>query len=91
MKYAFRKGQLKGLGAAGGGNFVTQRRTFSEILELPGYAVANAALYYHFDKIQLSLNVNNIFDKKHWVGGYDFNRLFPGAPRNIQATIYYTL
>ncbi|WP_343306788.1 TonB-dependent siderophore receptor [Chitinophaga niabensis] len=91
VKYAFRNGQLKGLGAAAGGSFVTQRRTFSEILELPGYAVANAALYYHFDKIQLAVNINNILDKTHWIGGYDYNRLFPGAPRNIQATIYYTL
>lgn len=91
VKYAFRNGNLKGLGAAAGGNFVGGRRTFSDILQLPGYAVGNAAVYYHFDKIQLSVNINNIFDKVHWIGGYDFNRLFPGAPRNIQATIYYTL
>lgn len=91
VKYFFNNGNLKGLGAATGGSFVTSRTTFSEVLNLPGYAVANAAVYYHFDKIQLSVNINNIFDKTHWIGGYDFNRLFPGAPRNVQATIYYTL
>lgn len=91
VKYALTSGNLKGLGFGAGGNFVTSRRTFSTLLELPGYAVASAAIYYRFDKIQLSVNADNLFDKTHWIGGYDFNRLFPGSPRNIQATIYYTL
>ena len=34
--------------------------------------------------------VNNIFDKTHWVGGYDFIRAFPGAPRNVMTTVSYT-
>lgn len=91
MKYNIRSGALQGIGFGAGANFVTKRRTFSDILELPAYVVTDAAVYYKFDKIQISVNFNNIFDKTHWIGGYDFNRLFPGAPRNFIATIYYTL
>jgi iron complex outermembrane recepter protein len=91
IKYTITKGALKGIGTGVGSNFIAKRRTFSDILELPGYTVMDAALYYKFEKIQLSVNLNNIFDKTHWIGGYDFNRLFPGAPRNFVATIYYTL
>ena len=90
MKYQVMNGTWKGLGIGAGSNFVTERRTFSDILKLPGYVVADAAVYYRFDKVQLSVNLNNIFDKTYWTGGYDFNRLFPGAPRNFLATIAYT-
>ena len=90
-KYYLPGEKLKGLGFAAGCNFVTKRRTFSDILELPSYAVLDAALYYRYEKIQLAVNFDNILDKTHWIGGYDFNRLFPGAPRNFLATITYTL
>lgn len=90
-KYQVSDGKMKGLGIGAGSNFVTKRNTFSTILELPGYVIVDAALYYKFEKVQLSVNFNNIFDKIHWEGGYDFNRLFPGAPRNFLATISYTL
>ncbi|MGN6494886.1 MAG: hypothetical protein ACTHLE_23065 [Agriterribacter sp.] len=49
------------------------------------------ALILFFIQVQLSFNFNNIFNKTYWSGGYDFNRLFPGAPRNFLATIFYTL
>lgn len=91
LKYNINSGELKGIGIAAGGNFVTKRRTFSDILELPAYAVMDAAVYYKFDKVQLSVNLNNVLNKTYWSGGYDYNRLFPGAPRNFLATIYYTL
>lgn len=91
VKYQVSEGQAKGLGIGIGSNFVTERNTFSTLLTLPGYVIANAAVYYRFEKVQLAVNLNNIFDKTHWEGGYDFNRLFPGAPRNFLATISYTL
>ncbi len=91
IKYYITRGKLNGIGVAAGSNFVTERKTFSPILQLPGYVVADAALYYRFEKVRISVNFNNIFNKTHWTGGYDFNRLYPGAPRNFLATIYYTL
>ena len=39
---------------------------------------------------QIQFNLNNILDKTYWVGGYDYLRLFPGAPRNWLTTVAYT-
>ncbi|HJT74283.1 MAG TPA: TonB-dependent receptor, partial [Chitinophaga sp.] len=90
-KYTIPSGQVKGLGVAVGGNFVTKRNvSLNKVQTLPGYALLNAALFYKVNKVQLQLNFNNLTDKVYWVGGYDYLRLFPGAPRNWQATISYT-
>lgn len=96
-KYVISKGQLKGIGIGIGGNFVTER--FGSIVRSPGddpkvlpaYSLLNAALYYQFEKFSVQVNVNNLTNKTHWVGGYDYLRLFPGAPRNWLATVAYTL
>lgn len=47
-------------------------------------------VYYRIEKFQLALNANNLLNKTHWVGGYDYNRLYPGAPRNLLASVGYT-
>jgi len=89
-KYIIAKGALKGLGLAVGSNFVTERNvSLNAIQTLPAYMVAKAALYYKVDKFQVQVNVNNVFNKVHWVGGYDYLRLFPGATRNALTTISY--
>ncbi len=89
-KYMMEKGKLSGLGIALGGNFVTERNTFEASLQLPAYAVLDAALFYEINKFKISLNVYNLTDKTHWVGGYSFTRLYPGTPRNYLATVAYT-
>ncbi|MGV3763640.1 TonB-dependent siderophore receptor [Parapedobacter sp.] len=89
-KYIFTNRVLHGIGIGVGTNYVSTRTTFSEVLTLPSYVVADAALYYTIDKFRLSANLNNVFNKTHWVGGYDFNRLFPGTPRNFLVGIGYT-
>lgn len=90
-KYVFAGNRLNGLGFGVGGNFVTERNvSLSAEQTLPAYAVLNAALYYRVDKFQIQFNLNNVLDKTYWVGGYDYLRLFPGAPRNWLATVAYT-
>ena len=89
-KYTFLHPGLKGLSVAAGANYVSRRNTFSTILVLPGYTVYDAALYYQIDKFKLSANLNNVLNQKHWVGGYDFNRLYPGSPRNFLVGIGYS-
>jgi iron complex outermembrane receptor protein len=90
MKYNFMRGALNGIGVALGANYATRRNTNSDILQLPSYWVVNAALYYRIDKFKIQANFNNLLDKTYWVGGFDFNRLFPGAPRNHLVSIGYT-
>lgn len=89
-KYTFTMPTLKGIGIGAGANYVSSRTTFSDILTLPSYVVGDVALYYSIDRFKLSANLNNVFNKTHWVGGYDFNRLFPGTPRNFLIGVGYT-
>lgn len=90
-KYTFTGGSLTGLGFGAGGNFVTGRNvSLSQTQTLPGYQILNAAVYYTVNKFRLQLNMNNLLDKTYWVGGYDYLRLFPGAPRAWLTTVAYT-
>lgn len=89
-RYTIAKGNLQGVGFALGGNFVTERRTFDATLTLPGYTVFDAAIYYEVNKFKISANFNNVLDKTHWVGGYSYTRLYPGAPRNFLVNVAYT-
>lgn len=96
-RYNFISGVFQGLGVGMGANFVDNRNliydnSFSpeNQLVLPAYTLFNAALFYNVGKVQLQLNANNITSKKHWVGGYDYLRLFPGTPSNYLLTVGYT-
>jgi iron complex outermembrane receptor protein len=90
-KYTIPSGPVKGLGVGAGANFVTERNvSLNTTQTLPGYVLVNAAVYYKVNKVQLQVNFNNVTNKTYWVGGYDYIRLFPGAPRSWQATISYT-
>ncbi|WP_281233090.1 TonB-dependent receptor [Flavobacterium gelatinilyticum] len=90
-RYNFLDGALKDFGIAAGSNFATTR-TMSQTNEqtLPGYTLFNAALYYNINKFKIQLNANNILNKTYWVGGYDYIRLFPGAPSNWLLTLGYS-
>ncbi|MFL9829398.1 TonB-dependent receptor [Flavobacterium sp. ST-87] len=90
-RYNFTEGALKDFGLAFGSNFVTQRNlSISATQTIPGYTVMNAALYYTINKFKIQLNANNIANKTYWVGGYDYIRVFPGAPKNWLLTLGYS-
>lgn len=88
--YRLKQGLLKGVNLNLGANFVTERNTFEQTLQLPGYVVMDAGVSYSMNKVKIALTVNNVTDKTHWVGGYSYVRLFPGAPRNYLLSIGYT-
>ncbi|PVD49608.1 TonB-dependent siderophore receptor [Terrimonas sp.] len=89
-KYDVTRGAVKGLGIALGANFQSKRESGAYDITLPEYTVANAALYYRIDKIQLSATFNNLFNKTYWLGADSFTRLFPGTPRNFLVGVGYT-
>lgn len=85
-------GALKGFGIGLGANYVGSRNgqiDRANPIVLPEYYLLDAALYYRTGRVQLQLNLNNLLDKRHWVGGYDTVRVYPGAPRNAKATLTY--
>ncbi|KAA3437007.1 TonB-dependent receptor [Rufibacter hautae] len=100
-KYTFTGPVLNGVGIALGGNYVSRRRMEVQVNAVntgeliwdywPEYTVVTAALFYHVNKFKLSLNLNNVLNKRYFVGGYDYFRASPGAPRNFIATVGYTI
>ncbi|MXO04472.1 TonB-dependent receptor [Flavobacterium sp. HBTb2-11-1] len=90
-RYNFTDGALKDFGLALGSNFATTRTlSQTDTQTLPGYTLFNGALYYSINKFKIQVNANNILNKRYWVGGYDFIRLFPGAPSNWLLTLGYS-
>jgi iron complex outermembrane receptor protein len=90
-KYMFTNPVINGLGIGLGSNFAAKRMASGDgKLTLPAYLIFDAALYYSIDKFRLSGNLNNVLNTDHWIGGFDYNRLFPGTPRNFLIGIGYT-
>lgn len=94
-KYVISRGSLSGLGLGAGINFVSERlgSLFPANAQppiFPGYELANLAGYYQVNKFRFQINLNNVFDQTHWVGGYDYIRAFPGSPRAVLTTVSYT-
>lgn len=99
LKYLFSDTKLKGLGMGVGVNYVDRRRMDNAARtdesgmmiwdQWPSYTVANAALYYHIHRLRVSVNMNNIFDRYYYLGGFDYTRGFVGTPRNVLFSIGY--
>lgn len=58
---------------------------------LPGYTTVDAMVGYRLAKLDLQLNINNLFDRKYIVSGHGTSPLLnlPGAPRSVQVTARY--
>jgi iron complex outermembrane receptor protein len=97
LKYVIDRGKLDGLGFGFGHSQVSERRTFDtytdtgEYLMLPRYMVLNALVSYSTQRFTIGANINNLANETHWIGGYNFQRNFPGAPRNYLVKISYNL
>ena len=90
-KYAFSEGVFSGISFNLGTNFVSERNsTDGPELTFPSYTIADFGVSYQVDKFVLRATVNNLFDKTHWVGGYNYVRMFPGVPRNYLLSVGYT-
>ena len=90
-RYDIKEGFLRNVGFGLGANYSSDKVSWQERdLVLPSYVVFDAAAYYKLGSMQLSFNVNNIFNKTYWLGAYNYPRLFPGTPRNVLFTVKYT-
>jgi len=75
-----------GFGVGGGTIFVAERETFGEVT-LPSYTIFDAALYYQWRRVNLRLNVKNLFNRRHFMGGYSQTALWPGTPRTLSLSV----
>lgn len=88
---------LKGIGIGLGAQYVDERFTWynptysTDRVLLPEYTVFEGAIYYRPSNagMQLTLKVNNLFNKTYWLGGLNPSRLGPGAPRNVLLNATY--
>lgn len=99
LKYNFTDSKLKGLGFGVGTYYVDSRRMDNPVKDAdgnstwhnwPSYTKVDAAIYYQLKDLNIAININNIFDKYYFLGGLDYTRAFPGAPRNFMVSLSYT-
>lgn len=78
--------------AGAGMNYVADRfANPGNTVTLPGYTTVDAMVGYKFAKLDLQLNINNLFDRDYIISGHGSapNLNLPGAPRNVQLTARY--
>lgn len=95
-KYTFTKGVFNNLGVGLGSSYIsksqivdTSPNRINNLIVFDDYLLTKAALYYRISNFNLTFNINNIFDKRYFIGGLNAGRVFPGAPRNFLVTVGY--
>jgi len=77
-----------------GGGFVSQSHTlgYDRSFKVPGFTVWNMRVAYQATpEVSLALNLNNVFDKRYWIPGFNEqngNNDY-GDPRNVMLTLTY--
>lgn len=89
-KYTFAAGPLKNFGVGLGARYYSSQVgdvTHTHYFELPGYTLAEAALYYTRGRFTAQLNASNLLDRRYFTGAYNDLYVLPGSPRSLRATI----
>lgn len=89
--YEIQRGNLKGLGGGFGIVFVGERQGDfpNSNFQIPSDVRTNATLFYRRENWRVAININNIFDAKHYESAQSRLNVYPGAPFNVQASISY--
>jgi catecholate siderophore receptor len=84
-KVSFGAGWAAGLGVIHQSSSFT---SFNNTVTLPAFTRVDGAVYYAFDKkTRLSLNVENLGDRKYFPTVDGDNNISPGAPRTFRLTL----
>jgi iron complex outermembrane recepter protein len=86
--YELQAGGLKGLGL-GLGLYGQGKRSGDLInsFDVPSFLRTDAALFYRQKNWRVGVNFQNLFNVKYYEGARDRNRVIPGAPFAVTATI----
>nr|WP_240348432.1 TonB-dependent receptor [Longitalea arenae] len=89
-RYNFTKGALKDVGIAVGSNYVGFRTTDGSLdypvpvlQKLPAYQTVDLGLFYRYQNLQLSANLDNVFDEQYIYGAFNAFYMQRGLPRNL--------
>ncbi|WP_133645136.1 TonB-dependent receptor [Paraburkholderia flava] len=78
-----------GFYAAGGAQFQSARYTSaSDAVTLPSFVTFDLGAGYHGKKVDVTLTLDNLFDRKYFIAAHGNADMFnmPGAPRTLTAT-----
>lgn len=79
---------LQGLGAGFGGNYTGRNLIINNTVNgrfyLDSYTLFNLGLFYNHQRYRLALNVDNLTDKRYYIGG--FGSITPGTLRRYITT-----
>lgn len=88
--YKFTRGDLKNFGFGVGGNYASEQKSIDSsvtgIFYLPSYVLINSSLFYTADSYRITFNLNNITNKKYYIGNYS---IIPQAQRNFALSFAY--
>lgn len=76
-------GPLAGLGFGGGIRYTGSTWDYTNTLEVPNVTLVDAALSYQWEKLKLSINATNIFDKKYVSNCGDVTSCWYGSRANV--------
>ncbi|TVQ12822.1 MAG: TonB-dependent siderophore receptor [Leptolyngbya sp. DLM2.Bin27] len=86
--YTFQEGDLEGLGFGLGFFYVGDRPgDLDNTFTLPSYLRTDAAVYYRRDRLRAQLNFKNLFNVNYFESAQGRNRIFPGTPFEVLATV----
>lgn len=98
--YTVRTGSLAGLGVGVGTRYIGETqgdRAGTNVFEVPGYTLFDAALRYDLSKSPLALKgwkldvtVNNLFDKEYVASCFATHSCYIGVGRTARASLRYT-
>ncbi|MCB2409527.1 TonB-dependent receptor [Hymenobacter lucidus] len=89
LSYRLPVGPLQGLGFGFGGNYASENRvqnTNTNVFTLPEYTILNASAFYDKSRFRISAKVDNLTDKKYWVG---YTTVNPQKLRSVVGSVAY--
>ncbi len=86
--YTIQEGDFEGLGFGLGLFYVGSRPgDLENTFNLPAYLRTDAAVYYNRDSFRAQLNFKNLLDTRYFESANGRDRIFPGSPFEVLATV----
>lgn len=90
ISYRLPKETINGLGFGFGGNYASDNKVVNSVSQgvfiLPAYTILNATAFYDVSRFRVSFGVNNLTDKKYWIG---YTTVNPQMTRQAIGTVTY--
>lgn len=90
LSYRLPVDKLQGVGVGFGGNYASDNKIVNSVsmgeFTLPAYTILNASAFYDQSKFRLGFKVNNLTNKKYWIG---YGTMNPQQLRSVMGSIAF--